>query len=167
VTVNALDADGVDRQTFNIVISAPVVVLPVFTSNAPTAVVSNHTYTYHVTVSQSGGSYGISTNAAWLTMTGATVTGLAPVTNVSLTYYVHLAFTNDNGTCNQNYNLVVTGVPSPTPEPTPTPVPNDTGTTNNTADAVSGSVSDWLPIVLSIALPLGIIGMIMGVVRRQ
>jgi hypothetical protein len=95
--------------TWNTLIMGTILALPpIFTSTALTGAWEDHTYSYSPTCDQTITTWGLETNASWLSQNGGgTVSGMPDNTNSLKSYYVHISATNDNGKVWQNYTVTV------------------------------------------------------------
>jgi hypothetical protein len=82
---------------------------PAFTSTAPTGAWEDHAYSYSPTCDQAITTWGLTTNASWLSQNATTgvISGTPDNTNSTQSYYVDLTATNANGVAWQNYTVTV------------------------------------------------------------
>ena len=141
VTLVASDGVNSAQQSFTITVTA-VNDPPVFTSTAPTAATQGAVYSYTATATDPDGdtlTFAAPTRPAWLTLSGATLSGTPAQANVGTH---NVTITVSDGTAApvaQSFQIVVAnvndppvftstaptaatqGVPTPTPRPPPIP----------------------------------------------
>lgn len=95
---------------------------PNFTSMAPTTAWEDHEYSYLSVCDQPIATWGLTTNASWLSQDPATgeITGIPNNTDSMKSYFVDISATNTTGTAWQNYSVfvannqpVITSTPNP------------------------------------------------------
>jgi hypothetical protein len=84
-------------------------IAPIFTSTPKTGAWEDHAYSYSPTCDQAITTWGLLTNASWLSqnLSTGTISGTPDNTNSMKNYYANIIATNEYGTCYQNFTVTV------------------------------------------------------------
>jgi hypothetical protein len=127
------DNSGAGNQSQNQNFTVDVVAI-IFTSSPVTSAWEDHSYSYTPTCNETVITWGLSTDASWLSQDSGTgeVYGTPDNANSMQSYYVHISASNSNGVSWQNYTVTVANY---APQFTSTPPTIGTVNVNITYDA--------------------------------
>ena len=115
ITITATNSEGMDTEIFVITVSAISTGLsaPSITSTAATTALVGSLYSYTITANGNPTpTFSVSGEPAWLTLSGATLSGTPDVTDIGTTGTITITATNSEGTDTQDITIIVTDTAS-------------------------------------------------------